>query len=63
MLLQPFTELVGPWEGSTGFRLMPGDSPYAADATADVSTAATGNMVAIAYTCHIWRTARRTASW
>lgn len=41
---------VGWWSGSNRFRLMPADSPHAAAATADVSTAAAGDLTAIAYT-------------
>ncbi|MGH3306078.1 MAG: hypothetical protein ACRDOX_00200 [Nocardioides sp.] len=49
-LVQSLTKFVGAWAGSNGFQLMPGETPYVAAATAAVSTAATGNMVAIAYT-------------
>ena len=41
---------VGRWTGSNAFRLMPSDVPHVAAATADVSTAAAGNLTAIAYT-------------
>jgi hypothetical protein len=43
-------EAVGAWAGSNGFRLMPSDPLAEAPATARVSTAAGGNLVAIAYT-------------
>jgi hypothetical protein len=35
----------GAWIGTNGFRLMPTDSPHVAAATADVSTAAAGNLL------------------
>jgi hypothetical protein len=41
---------VGSWIGTNGFRLMPTDAPHVAAATADVSTAAAGNLTTIAYT-------------
>ena len=40
----------GSWIGTNAFRLMPTDTPHAAAATADVSTAAAGNLTIIAYT-------------
>ena|SRR5215471_7799003 len=43
-------EAVGPWSGANGFRLMPSDPLADAPATAQVSTAAGGSLVAIAYT-------------
>ena len=44
------TDAVGTWAGTNGFRLMPSDPLHDAPATAEVSTAAGGNLVAIAYT-------------
>jgi len=43
-------EAVGAWAGSNGFRLMPSDPLHEAPATAEVTTAAGGNLVAITYT-------------
>ena len=40
----------GSWVGANAFRLMPADSPHVAEATADVSIAAAGNLVQVAYT-------------
>ena len=45
-----FLKHVGSWSGSNRFRLMPADSPHAAAAIAEVSTAAGGALTAIAYT-------------
>lgn len=41
---------VGTWAGTNGFRLMPSDSHHHAPATAEVSSHAGGNLVAVAYT-------------
>ena len=43
-------EAVGSWAGANGFRLMPADPLDEAAATAEVSAAAAGTLVAIAYT-------------
>lgn len=48
--MQSFSSHVGRWTGSNAFRLMPADAPHVAAATADVATAAAGNLIAIAYT-------------
>jgi hypothetical protein len=42
-------EAVGAWAGSNGFQLMPSDPLHEAPAKAEVSTAAGGDLVAIAY--------------
>jgi hypothetical protein len=44
------TEAAGAWAGSNGFRLMPSDPLHEAPATAHVSAAAGGGLVAVAYT-------------
>jgi hypothetical protein len=41
---------VGHWSGSNAFALMPADPPHVADATAQISTAAAGNLAMVAYT-------------
>jgi hypothetical protein len=43
------TDRAGTWTGTNGFRLMPSDPLYDAPATGEVSIAAGGNLVAIAY--------------
>ncbi|GAB3263073.1 hypothetical protein GCM10027586_19890 [Kineococcus gypseus] len=44
--------LVGDWSGTNAFRLMPGDPPHEAPATARVSTAAGGHLALVAYAWH-----------
>jgi len=45
-----FTDHTGSWGGSNQFRLMPTDPLHEAPATADVTIAAAGTLVSIAYT-------------
>lgn len=48
--MQLLARHVGSWSGTNRFRLMPDDPPAEADATAQVSLGAGGNLAVLAYT-------------
>lgn len=48
--MEHLAQHTGSWVGTNGFRLMPSDPRHNADARAEVSLAAKGNLAEIAYT-------------
>jgi len=48
--MQLLTQHAGMWAGTNRFRLMPDDPPAAADATAQLTLGAGGNVAVLAYT-------------
>ena len=48
--MHPLAQHVGIWTGTNRFRLMPDDPPAEADATAQLSLGAGGNLAVLAYT-------------